>query len=183
MPQPPPLPFTNWQNFYVIAGSAAGALTGLQFVVIALITQTRSAGSMREIRAFGTPTVVHFCAALLLSALMVAPWQGPAAFSACLGVCGIAGVAYSLTIFRHAREASYDPDFEDTIWYIALPLTAHAATVAGAALLWWHPVWSAVVLAANTLLFLLLGIHNAWDSVTYIAVGRHENGAQERNPT
>jgi len=26
----------QWQNFYVIAGSSAGALTGLQFVVMAL---------------------------------------------------------------------------------------------------------------------------------------------------
>ena len=31
----------NWQNFYEIVGSSAGALTGLQFVVITLITQTR----------------------------------------------------------------------------------------------------------------------------------------------
>ena len=51
-----PLPLANWQNFYVIVGSAAGALTGLQFIAIVLIAQTRATGSMREIRAFGTPT-------------------------------------------------------------------------------------------------------------------------------
>jgi hypothetical protein len=58
---------TDWLNFYVIVGSSAGALTGLQFVVIALISETQSTASMLEVRAFGTPTVVHFCAALFVS--------------------------------------------------------------------------------------------------------------------
>ena len=31
----------GWANFYVIVGSSAGALTGLTFVVIALIRDTR----------------------------------------------------------------------------------------------------------------------------------------------
>ena len=30
-----------WQNFYVIVGSSAGALIGLQFVVITLIADSR----------------------------------------------------------------------------------------------------------------------------------------------
>jgi lipid-binding SYLF domain-containing protein len=47
----------RWESFYVIVGSSAGALTGLQFVVIALIAENQAARSMREIRAFGTPTV------------------------------------------------------------------------------------------------------------------------------
>ena len=35
------LPLTVWQNFYVIVGSSAGALIGLQFVVLALVGSTR----------------------------------------------------------------------------------------------------------------------------------------------
>jgi hypothetical protein len=66
--------FADWANFYVIVRSSAGALTGLQFVVIILIAEAQAEGSMREIRAFGTPTVVHFCAALLISAIVSAPW-------------------------------------------------------------------------------------------------------------
>jgi len=33
---------TDWNGFYSIFGSAAGALIGLQFVVLALIAMTRS---------------------------------------------------------------------------------------------------------------------------------------------
>src|SRR6266851_422466 len=75
MEEPGLLPLARWESFYVIVGSSAGALTGLQFVVMALIAEAESGSSMLEVRAFGTPTVVHFCAALLISAVLSAPWH------------------------------------------------------------------------------------------------------------
>lgn len=162
----------SWQNFYVIVGSSAGALTGLQFVVIALITQAKAAGSMRDIHAFGTPTVIHFCTALLLSALMTAPWQTVASLGGCLTASGLAGVAYSLRVFWHARKAAYKPDVEDWFWYTAFPLVAHLALLAAAVLIWSRFAWSLATIAADALVFLLLGVHNSWDTVTFIAV-RH----------
>jgi hypothetical protein len=30
-----------WESFYIIVGSSAGALTGLQFVVMALVVEAR----------------------------------------------------------------------------------------------------------------------------------------------
>src|SRR6266568_8592252 len=51
-------PLSPWESFYVIVGSSAAALTGLQFVVMALVssTQRRTGGS--EVSTFGTPTIV-----------------------------------------------------------------------------------------------------------------------------
>src|SRR5947209_10240595 len=66
---------TSWGNFYVIIGSAAAALTGLMFVVVTLIAGSRVERSSGTIGAFGTPTVVHFCAALLIAAILSAPWE------------------------------------------------------------------------------------------------------------
>jgi hypothetical protein len=43
-----------WESFYIIVGSSAGALTGLQFVVIALIADSKTPSSSPEIAAFGT---------------------------------------------------------------------------------------------------------------------------------
>ncbi|HYU33662.1 MAG TPA: hypothetical protein VEW48_16035, partial [Thermoanaerobaculia bacterium] len=63
-------PLAAWENFYVIIGGAAAALTGLQFVVIALIHEVGARSSHREIAAFGTPQIVHFCAALLVAATL-----------------------------------------------------------------------------------------------------------------
>ena len=179
MAQSAPLLFNEWQNFYVVVGSAAGALTGLQFVVIALVAQTRAAGSIRDIRAFGTPTVVHFCSALMISALMVMPWRILTPFGVCLGGCGVFGLVNSSIALWHARKAAYRPDLEDWIWYSILPFVAHIALLTAAGLLFRNATWSLFTIAADSLFFLILGIHNAWDTVTYIAV-KHARRSRER---
>ena len=166
------LPLGQWINFYVIIGSSAGALTGLQFVVITLIAQAEAMGSMLEIRAFGTPTVVHFCVALLISGVMSAPWHALSSVSYCVGGCATAGLAYSLRVVWHAKKTAYTPDAEDWLWYAALPIAAHAALLTAAVLLWFVPVTPLFMIAVTTLMFLFIGIHNAWDTVTYVTVKR-----------
>ena len=65
----------EWRNFYNIVGTAAASLTGLQFVVIALVAQARPRSGSHEIAAFGSPNVAHFCAALFIAATLSAPWH------------------------------------------------------------------------------------------------------------
>ena len=58
---------TGWENFYVIIGSSAGALIGLQFVLISLIAQIPIAKDVEKAsRAFATPTIVHFVSVLIM---------------------------------------------------------------------------------------------------------------------
>ncbi len=169
------LSLAGWANFYVILGSSAGALTGLQFVVMTLIASTeRKPGSMQEVRAFGTPTVVHFCAALLISAMMNAPWPSESDFDSCIGVCVAVGVAYALRVLWHARKSAYEPDTEDWIWYGFLPLITYVTLACAATLLWWHPTMSLFLIGGSTLLLLFIGIHNAWDTVTYMVIQTHQ---------
>src|SRR5690348_7533286 len=90
------LPLPTWQNFYVIIGSAAATLTGLMFVVITLTTRSRVRRSLPSsgIAAFGTPNVFHFGAALLVAALLSAPWQALWNAGLLLGLSGLVGVTY-----------------------------------------------------------------------------------------
>jgi hypothetical protein len=165
---------TRWANYYVIVGSSAGALTGLQFVVITLLAQVEAVGSGPELRAFGTPNVVHFCAALLTSAIMSGPWDAPIPLGISLAALGTIGFSYSLLVWRQARKATgYKPDIEDWIWYVTLPLAAYAALAAGGLLLPRNLRWPLVVVAAVALLFLFIGIRNAWDTITYVVLTRH----------
>ena len=99
-------PIAAWSNFYVITGSSAAALTGLMFVVITLVAGDRSRRTYEGTATFSTPTVLHFCAALLVSAI----------------------------------------------------------------LLLWAPTETLFALAGANVLLIFIGIHNAWDVVTYIAV-------------
>src|SRR6185295_10889989 len=99
-----------WETFYVIIGSSGAALTGLQFVVIALVAESPRRATTREISAFGTPTTIHFCAVLFIGAI---------------------------TLHRYPRRVLF-------------------------------------MIAASALLLLFIGIHNAWDTVTYIAIDQAE---------
>ena len=112
------LPVVAWQNFYAIVGSSAGALVGLQFVVMAFVGSARKRVDADAINAFGTPIVVNFSAALALSAIMCAPWPTPFATSAALVVCALAGLAYTaITVRRACRQTHYRPIFEDWLCY------------------------------------------------------------------
>ena len=164
---------THWESFYVIVGSSGAALTGLQFVVIALGAEARALRSP-ELGAFGTPTVVHFCAVLLLSAILSAPWHAISGPALILGAAGAAGVAYTLIVARRAlRQTGYKPVLEDWIWHTVAPLLAYGALLVAAIMLPQNPVPWLFVIGATSILLLFTGIHNAWDAVTFIAVERY----------
>ena len=158
-----------WENFYVIVGSSAAALTGLQFVVMALVAETRRPSSRETIDAFGTPTILHFAFVLLLASIVAAPWPTLSSAAIAIGACGLVGVVYVCIVIRRTRRQSgYAPVLEDWIWHIVLPLAAYAAPAAAAFALTRHPLPSLFVVGASSLLLLFVGIHNAWDTVTYV---------------
>ena len=160
-----------WADFYVIVGSSGGALIGLQFVVITLIAESRHRTDAGALSAFGTPTVVHFVGAVLVSAIASAPWPSFRALSVAVGVCGAGGLVYAtLVIHRARRQKDYVPVWEDWVWYAALPCAGYAALVAAAALVHANPRGALFVVAGATLGLLLIGIHNAWDTVTHIII-------------
>jgi hypothetical protein len=176
---------TTWQNFYVIIGSSAGALTGLMFVVITLISGTRLRRSSEPIAAFSAPNVVHFCLALLVAAILCAPWQVLWNASLLLGLCGLGGATYVGIVLRRLwrvhRVSDYTPVLEDWLWHTVFPLISYTALVVAAILLPGNPAPALFVTGGATLLLLFIGIHNAWDNVTYVVIAQSqpENKSQE----
>jgi hypothetical protein len=166
-------PLAAWQNFYVIIGSAAATLTGLMFVVVTLIAGVRarvSPGS-EAFATFNTPTVLHFGAALLVAALLSAPWQALWNAGLLLGLTGLWGVTYVIIVIRRTRRLTdYQPVLEDWLFHTVFPLVSYTALLVAAILLPGHPAPALFVIAAATVLLLFTGIHNAWDNVTYIAI-------------
>lgn len=164
-------PFSDWENFYVIVGSSAAALTGLQFVVIALIAESSAKTGGRAIAAFGTPTVVHFCAALLASAIVSAPWRGLENPALSIGGLGVAGVVYAIIVTKRAQQQTvYKPVFEDWLWHSILPICAYAVVTVAAFVLRHDPEDALFLVGGAVLLLLFIGIHNAWDTVTFVAL-------------
>lgn len=167
-------PFDAWANFYVIVGSSAGALTGLQFVVMALVAE-RPIGSLGDINAFGTPTVVHFSATLLICAILAAPWHRLGSAGVALAVCGALGCAYSFIVIRRTlRTTTYRAVAEDWVMFVILPLAAYVDLLVGAVVLQRSPGPALFAIAGATLVLLFVGIRNAWDTVIYVAIQRHD---------
>ena len=125
---------------------------------------------MAEVRAFGSPTVVHFCAVLFISATLTAPWHTIANVGLNIGALGAAGTLYILSALRHAlRHTKYKPDAGDWFWYGAVPLSSYLALFFTGVALHSHPetlLFSGCAPIALVLLY--TGIHTAWDTVTYI---------------
>ena len=174
---------SGWDNFYVIVGSAAGALIGLQFVVLTLISNRPVARAADAGAAFATPTIVNFGAVLFLSAAVSAPWQGMGTISVIWGLVGLCGIAYTIVVARRMRvQTAHKPVFEDWVFHAALPSAAHAMLIGSALRTRFQVLPSLFMVAAATLLLLFIGIHNAWDAVTYhVFVNQREPRDAERN--
>jgi hypothetical protein len=168
----------SWQNYYIVVGPAAAALIGIQFVVITLVASQRRAVPMEALRAFASPTVAHLANALAVSALMCIPWAEPVHASLALIVCGLAGLAYGVGIIKRSRRQDYyAPDCGDRFWYMLLPCGLNAALLASALALLAGSEWALLAIGGMALGLLLVGIHNAWDTVTHIVTSLgHETG-------
>jgi hypothetical protein len=175
-------PLAGWDNFYVIVGSAAAGLTGLTFVVIALV---RDADRVRlsGLRAYVTPTIVHFSGVLALSAFVSMPHQHPLSLAAGFGAGGIAGLAYVVAIARGIRsQEGYEAVWEDWFWHVIAPFLSYGCLGVVALSLWRFPQASLFAVAVAALLLLFSGIHNAWDIAVWMATKRRDGGNSASDP-
>jgi hypothetical protein len=177
-------PLEAWESFYVIVGSSGAALIGLQFVVITLLAGLRKRALIDAINAFGTPTVVNLAGALVISALMSAPWPSLFPAGLALALYGLGGIAYCQVVFRRARrQTRYTPEIEDWVWYVIVPSCVYGALALGALLLSAATRGALFMIAGAALSLLLIGIRNAWDTVIHlVAVEFPDDSAHDEVP-
>ncbi len=160
---------SGWEIFYTIVGSSAGALIGLQFVVITLVAARPLRDGIAEAGgAFATPSVVHFTIVLLLSAIVTAPWDQITFAAVLWGLVGLGGVVYVIVVVRRMRrQNAYRPVLEDWLFHVVLPLAAYAALAVSAYEALSDASLALFLVGAAALALLFVGIHNAWDAVMY----------------
>jgi hypothetical protein len=165
----------QWDNFYVITGSASAGLAGLTFVVIALSADSRRA-NFRGLRAYVTPTIVHFGAVLALAAYLSMPHHNQMSLSVAFGAGGFAGLLYVIQTAAGIRRiaSDYVPVHEDWIWNVVLPAIVYAALFAAAFFIWSRPASCLYGVAAVSVLLMFIGIHNAWDVAVWNSVRKQD---------
>jgi hypothetical protein len=156
-------PLEGWDNFYVILGSAAAALLGITFVVIALISERRA--NPAGMAGYITPTIVHFATVLGLSCFVSVPHQNVIGLSIGFGAAATGLLIYTGVISSNMRRFAhqYVPVLEDWIWHVIMPAVVYCLLLAMAFFLWHEPRESMYGIAAALLLLLFVGIHNSWD--------------------
>ena len=158
----------HWDSFYVIIGSAAGALVGLMFVVLTLIAERPPQRAEEASAAFASPTIVHFAGVLLVSAVARMPWHSISSLAAACGIVGVAGVVYiGIVVRRMLTQGAYKPDLEDWLSHAIAPLAGYATLAISALAMPSNEGESLFGVGAAMLLLLFTSIHNAWDAVTY----------------
>ena len=165
----------HWESFYVIVGAAAGALIGLQFVVMTLIAENPPKRIAEANPVFATPTIVHFSACFLLSALMSVPWSSVADAAWVWGLTGLAGFIYTLMVAgRMRKQQAYMPDAEDWVFHGVLPLATYLFLGLSASRAQSHEHSALLAVGAAAVALLFIGIHNSWDSVVYVSTGQNK---------
>jgi hypothetical protein len=160
----------EWRDFYVLVGTAAATLMALMFVVVSL--RQPAVGTRESERAFMTPVIVYFSAGIFVPALMLTPGLPPQVLSAALGLTGAGGLVYLAWARVQERWRAGKLPLDDWIFFVALPALGFALFLPAAAGAWMRAAFGLYAVEASVLLFLLIGIRNAWDLVLWISARR-----------
>jgi hypothetical protein len=165
----------GWDNFFVITGGAAGGLTGLTFVVITLAADAHRVRPV-GVRAFVSPTIVHFGVVLALAAYLTMPRHTVFSLSLGLGAVGLAGLVYigTIAVAIYRMKGDYIPVLEDWIWNVILPVLCFCLLLATAVLFSTRPEECPYGIAAAIMLLMIVGIHNAWDIAVWNTLNKHD---------
>jgi len=160
----------GWRDFYLLIGSAGGALIGLLFVVMTL-TVGRDRQTIRHgRRLYTSPIVFHLSMVLMLSGAAMAPMVTASGFALLCGIVAAVGSVVGIRITIGIRRA---PDgsggLDDICWYGVAPTIVYLLLLGAAIALAEDRAWGALGVGGLLMGLLLLCIHNAWDLVTWLA--------------
>ncbi len=88
---------------------------------------------------------------------------------------------YLVVVTRRMRRIpNYKTPLKDWLWYVAFPLVAYIVLIAAAIALSANPELALYDISATMAALLVLGIHNAWDLVSFFAVVHSRPGNRRR---
>jgi hypothetical protein len=160
-----------WHDFYVLVGTASATLVGLMFVTASIGTQVFTEKNRAGMRAFISPTVVHFSAILFICIVAAIPSQTWRSLGALLLLGGALGIVYSARLWVQLFiRRSFDVDVVDRMFYALIPVVGYLLVLLCALLLLMQSGLSLDVLAAALITLLLAGIRNGWDMTMWIVI-------------
>nr|NUR38378.1 hypothetical protein [Sphingomonas sp.] len=163
--------FDGWDEFYLLAGSAAAVLIGLIFVVISLMQNRSRSSVLAGSRLYMGPIVLGVSFVLVLSAAALTPGISRAEYAAIAGVVALWGLFRGILSLVGIRGllSNGEVHWTDPLFYGAIPSAIYLALLGVAAAFWNGCPWAHYGIAAATTAILLCAIRNEWDLITWIA--------------
>jgi len=160
----------DWRDFYMLGGTAAATLVGLMFVFASIGASQVAQRDLEAMRAFITPTVVHFGAALFVCLVSIIPAHSARSLGGVLGFGALVGVAYCGWVFVFIlRRYAVALVWEDRLFYALIPLAGYVVLLASAAAeLAERPEDANVLTGAAIIVLIVSGLRNAWDMTVWM---------------
>jgi hypothetical protein len=168
--------FENWENFYLIVGSGAGALIGLMFVAATLTAGYASARTEQGAAVFMSPIVFHLGVVLVVGAMATVPDLPVPVIAVALSLLAGAGLIYSSVTLARMFGGNLDnvPDLSDKLFYGFAPVAVYIGLSVAAGATWVMPDGADYGVGAAMLALLLIGIRNAWDLALFFVLRSRE---------
>jgi hypothetical protein len=161
----------GWHDFLVIVGTASATLVGLMFVAASIGANVFNEGHGDALKAFITPTVVHFSAVLFICAIEAVPSHTWLSIGCLLAAAGVTGIVYSgRIILQLVIRHRFEVDMVDRLFYALLPWLGYLLLLAAAVMLLMRLPAAPNLVAAAVITLLLAGIRNGWDMTIWIVM-------------
>jgi hypothetical protein len=166
----------GWDNFLIMAGTAAATLVGLLFVAVTVGTGFSASRIVHGTRGFLTPTLVHLGSVLFQTLALLVPWPSAWPIGIILGLGGLMGLAYqtNVVVTRHKVGLAL-PRWQDWLPYVGLPALGSASVIVGAVGLIARKSFAPYVIAGAMALSLFAGIYGAWDLTLWMIKNRDKS--------
>lgn len=166
----------TWQSFYTLLGAASATMVGLLFVAASVGSGAFTSGRRAPLRVFLSASVVNFGLTLAASLIVLAPLPNELWFGALILGCSLFGLTHATLAWRDSLKDGLINaiDFEDRVWYLALPILGYLGVAASGALIALEMAAGCTTLAISTAALLGIAIHNAWDITLWIITRRRE---------
>jgi hypothetical protein len=186
----------EWQNFYILTGTAAATLIGLLFVAISFGADIPEEQAIKYLHAFVNPILIYYFQILLVSCLTLIPTQQTIVYGVIFIILGGMDIYFALRAMQqlsiaHRQEDALDKD--RWLWHGLMPFVCGGLLLGTAASLFFNQPIAATILAISVLLGLGVNIHNSWTLTIWLLLRRgvgveieetvvEEENAQKHSP-
>ena len=167
----------DWQNFYILTGTAAATLIGLLFVAISIGGYIPEKEARAYTRTFVDPILINYAQVLILSCLALMPLQNALVFPIAVALLGVMNIYLVFKVLWRMRVVHRNDgtiDRNDWQWHLALPGVASLLFVGGPVSFFYNQTPALLVIACAALSCLVIGLRNIWTLMIWLTVHSRE---------